>query len=90
MKRVVGSVERGRDENINCRVNEEEREKGKTSFLRRKICYLFIMLGFFVVFIKPFHLCWMVLLPTPAPCCLAVSASTERGVGSHDIGTRNL
>jgi hypothetical protein len=71
MKRVAGRVERRRDENINSRVNEEETEKEKTTFLSgkklREICYLFIVFGFFFGgFMIPVHLCWMVLLLTAA------------------------
>jgi hypothetical protein len=37
MKRVVGRVERRRDENINSRVNEEETEKEKKPFARKTL-----------------------------------------------------
>jgi hypothetical protein len=51
MKRVVGRLERRRDQDINCRVNEEETGKGKKTFLPgkncREICCLFFMFGFF-------------------------------------------
>jgi hypothetical protein len=80
MKRVVGRVERRRNENINCRVNEEETEKEKKTFLPgkyfREICYLFIMFGFSLEFYDAFpfvldgtatHSCSLL------PCCTSLN-----------------
>jgi hypothetical protein len=50
--------------------------------LEEFVIYLFIMFGFLWSSYDAFP---FVLDGTAAPCCLAVPASTERGVGSHDI-----